>query len=178
MKRNILFLSGGLLVGVLIGLIIILSDRISLNFLQQNIPPKVGDQIFNVEIQNLSGETTEIVNYLGKPLVINFWATWCKPCENEMPLLSRISAEYSGLIDVIGINVEEEKPIVQQYIQDHKVTFQVFIDPTGKIADKFFINGYPTTFFIDANGHIQAIRIGELDEKMLINYLDLLGVTR
>jgi len=108
-------------------------------------------------------------------LVINFWATWCKPCENEMPLLREIAQKSPNGLQVIGINVEEDVYIVNNFQQKIGINFPILLDSNGNVADQYLINGYPTTFFVDASGVLRAINIGELDDSLLVKYLTMIG---
>lgn len=174
--RNVLLLVGGLLLGGLLGLLIIFGDSLAGAFKASPAPPKIGEPLHSFSLKSLDGKRVTLEDYAGTPLVINFWATWCKPCENEMPLLNSVAMNAENQFQVIGINVEEDGTAVTGYIEDNKVDFRILLDEKGEIADQYLINGYPTTFFVDGDGILRAVRIGELDEEMLKGFLEQIGV--
>jgi len=175
-KRNVFFLLGGLLLGGLLGVLIVLGES-PFNHQTGNVEaPKIGIPLKAFSLRDLDGNKISLEDYYGKPLIINFWATWCRPCEKEMPLLNETAINASNYLNVIGINVEEDRNTVLKFTENHLIDFPVLLDPDGKIADQFVVNGFPTTFFIDGNGVLRAIRVGELDQDLLIGYLSQIGV--
>jgi len=173
--RNILLLLGGLLLGALLGLLITFGDRLFNNLFSRAQSPTIGESLEGFSLQDISGNQVSLADFSGKPLVINFWATWCKPCENEMPLLREIAQKSPNGLQVIGINVEEDVYIVNNFQQKIGINFPILLDSNGNVADQYLINGYPTTFFVDASGVLRAINIGELDDSLLVKYLTMIG---
>jgi len=173
--RNILLLLGGLLLGALLGLLITFGDRLFNNLFSRAQSPTIGESLEGFSLQDISGNQVSLADFSGKPLVINFWATWCKPCENELPLLREIAQKSPNGLQVIGINVEEDVDIVNNFQQKIGINFPILLDSNGNVADQYLINGYPTTFFVDASGVLRAINIGELDDSLLVKYLTMIG---
>jgi len=173
--RNILLLLGGLLLGALLGLLITFGDRLFNNLFSIAQLPTIGESLEGFSLQDISGNQVSLADFSGKPLVINFWATWCKPCENELPLLREIAQKSPNGLQVIGINVEEDVYIVNNFQQKIGINFPILLDSNGNVADQYLINGYPTTFFVDASGVLRAINIGELDDSLLVKYLTMIG---
>ena len=174
--QNGFLLAGGLVLGVILGLVIVLMGSSRLAMPNQIPPPMIGNLLKSFSLQDLEGDTFTLEDHYGTPMVINFWATWCKPCENEMPLLNKIATEYSEEILVVGVDVEEDLATITNFVTSHQIEFTILTDTNGTIADQYLVNGFPTTFFVDKSGVLQAIRIGELDEAMLWDYLEKVEV--
>jgi thiol-disulfide isomerase/thioredoxin len=126
-------------------------------------------------LTDLTGEPHSPASLTGKPAVINFWATWCKPCEIEMPLLQALAEKYPQ-VAVIGINSGETEEVIRPFLVKYDITFPVWLDTGSTITDRLKIIGLPTTYFIDADGIIQAVHLGQLTPDLMNAYLSLLGI--
>ncbi len=117
---------------------------------------QVGNPAPDFQLQNLDGQTVSLGNLQGKPLLINFWATWCPPCRSEMPYIQEIYEEWSdkGLV-LLAINIGESSSKVEEFMQSHNLSFTVLLDTRQDITQKYNIQYIPTTFFIDKDGIIQ-----------------------
>ena len=98
----------------------------------------------------------------GRPMVLNFWASWCVPCRTEMPLLEKANREWRGRIEFIGIDTNDTKGEALAILARVQVTYPSAFDPTGTLAQTYGLYGLPVTVFISANGRIQGRHIGEL----------------
>jgi peroxiredoxin len=129
----------------------------------------VGDEATDFKLQNLEGQSVSLSELRGKPVMLNFWATWCGPCRNEMPYLQQIYDEWQdkGLV-LLEINMSESSSTVQQFLTNNGYTFPVYIDTDGSVADTYGISGIPTTFFIDSDGVIQQVIRGSFPSKAAI----------
>ncbi|MFQ5430878.1 MAG: TlpA disulfide reductase family protein [Nitrospinota bacterium] len=114
-------------------------------------------------VSDLEGKKASIAEYKGKPLIINFWATWCVPCIQEMPELEKLYKERKkdGL-ELLMINAKESKEVVSKYIKEKGYTFRVLIDEEGKVLRQYQVFGLPSTFFIDDKGVVQYFYMGQL----------------
>lgn len=102
---------------------------------------------------------------LGGPCLINFWATWCPPCRAEMAALNRVHRDFaaSGLA-VLGIAVDEDLNLVREYLRSQALEFPILLDPGARLAkSEFGVEGFPTTWLVDRNGHCREIWVGERD---------------
>lgn len=112
----------------------------------------------------------------GKPVLINFWAAWCDPCRNEMPLLESTYTQHSEDLILIGINQGDKKAEVKNFAEKETISFPLLLDEKMKVGDLYQISGYPTSIFIDQNGIIQAIYLGELNADQLKQNLQRIGI--
>jgi len=141
-------------------------------------PSKPGDSAQGVEVgnlapdfqlQNLDGQTVSLGNLRGKPVLINFWATWCPSCVSEMPYIQEIYEEWfdKGLV-VLAINLGESSSKVEEFMQSHNLSFTVLLDTKQNVTQKYNFQYIPTTFFIDKDGIIQEKVIGPFQNKTQI----------
>ena len=126
---------------------------------------------------NLDGESVALSDFLGNAVMVNFWATWCPPCRAEMPLIQEYAAANQGQLVVLAINAGEENHTVQDFVDSQNFEDVNFLlDLTNSVADLYRVPGLPTSLFIDAEGLLQGIHIGEMDEDLLTTYLAGIGV--
>ena len=103
--------------------------------------------------------------YFGKPLVIRFWADWCKYCEGEMKAIESVYQRHQGKgLQVLAINAGQDKATINAFIKKIGVTYPALLDEQSTIARSYGVVGLPTTFFIDGKGIVRAKIIGEADE--------------
>jgi len=101
----------------------------------------------------------------GKPLVIRFWADWCKYCEPEMKAIEVVYQRHKDKgLEVYAVNAGQDKPAVAAFIKRLGVTYPVLLDEQSAIAKRYGVMGLPTTYFVDANGVVRGKVIGEADE--------------
>ena len=136
--------------------------------------PRVGKPAPDFQFQTADGQSTSLSNLRGKPVLLNFWATECPPCVWEMPWLQEVYEEWSakGLV-LLAINIGESSSRVQEFMQSEGLSLPVVLDEEGDIAQKYNIIGIPSTFFVDKEGVIRAMRIGVFRNKKEI--VDSLG---
>ena len=114
--------------------------------------------------QGLGGNSIDLATEKGKVVVINFWATWCPPCREEMPSLESLwNKEKSKNFGMVAISYHEPVPTVSTFIKQNPYSFPIAVDPDGKIGDEFVGSGIPTSYIVDRNGDVVAGRIGGLD---------------
>jgi thiol-disulfide isomerase/thioredoxin len=112
---------------------------------------QVGKESPDFTLQNLEGEEVSLSDYRGKIVILNFWATWCKYCVEEMPDLQKFDDENEDLV-VLAVNVQEDYDIVKDYIDNSNYSFPVLLDKSGDISSNYLVSAFPTSFFIDENG--------------------------
>ena len=126
---------------------------------------------------NLEGEEVQLNDFKGQPVLINFWATWCAPCRLEMPAMqNRFDKFADDGLQILAINFDEPLADVQAFADDLNLSFNILLDPGGVIQRAYRIRGYPTSFFLDANGVIKVVHIGVMTEGQLDDYLAEIGI--
>ena len=129
----------------------------------------------NFTLKLMSGKNFNSSDYKGKPILVNFFASWCLPCREEMPVLEKIVKEYEpkGVV-FLGIAVDDTEVKMKDFIEKYGVTFPVGLDKTSAIQKSFGIYGIPTTYFIDKQGVINYSHSGSVTEELLHHELDKL----
>jgi thiol-disulfide isomerase/thioredoxin len=123
------------------------------------------------------GALTALSDLRGKTVILNFWATWCEPCREELPLLEKIAGTYGDSLTVIAIETGEPAHQVRAFSDSLGLEeIRVLTDPAGRIGGLYLVRGLPTTFFIDPAGVIRRIKIGTLDSDELESILSQMGV--
>jgi len=121
----------------------------------------------------LDGTVIDISQMKGKVLMIDFWSSWCKPCESEAPILSRTFSKYPHEdIAFVGIAIWDKTDDVEEFLDKFDSTYPTVIDKTGVIAIRYGVIGIPEKYFIDRNGSIVAKYIGPINEDTLKQVLD------
>ena len=108
----------------------------------------------------LNGGETYLSDFSGKPVMLNFWATWCPPCREEMPYLQQIHEQRSADVVVLTVNMAENPGDVEEFIREFGLSFPVLLDSNGDVAQQYGVRAIPTTFFIDKSGILQGVKIG------------------
>jgi thiol-disulfide isomerase/thioredoxin len=134
------------------------------------------EQAIDFTLTSLEGDEVSLSDYLGKSVMINFWATWCPPCKAEMPIIQRFLEEYQDEFIVLAVNVGEKEAVVREFVEENDFDFIFLPDPANSTAFTYGVSGYPTSVFIDDVGMLQAVHIGELNESLLSAYLQEIGV--
>jgi len=142
---------------------------------QPSGPPRVGSPATDFALEALDGETVSLASLRGRPVVLNFWASWCWPCQMEIPHMLRV---YEALrdegLEIVAINVSEDERRVAGFVDEMGIEFTVLLDPTGRVSRAYYVRGIPTSVFIDAEGIVQDVHIGTLTEDALQYYVDRL----
>ncbi len=116
-------------------------------------------------LERLDAGEIRLSELRGQPVILNFWATWCKPCRTEMPQFVEAYDRYrdQGLV-IVGVNLQEGKSIVRPFAEDFGIEFPIAIDRDGEVGDRYRLLGLPTTFFIDREGVIRGLFTGPFVE--------------
>lgn len=104
---------------------------------------------------------------LEKPIVLNFWATWCGPCQRELPALQAAVERYGDRVEIIGIDEGESATVVAPFVDQRGLTFTILLDSDTAVGTRYNVLGMPTTFFIDRQGVIRHIWTGEMNRITL-----------
>lgn len=116
-------------------------------------------------------EAQSLHDHLDKPLVINFFASWCRPCLAEMPRFEQVHRRVAGRVNFLGMNLQDNPSSAQRVITETGITYPVGVDPQGRIFQALGGFGMPTTVFVQADGTIAERFTGELSGQMLMERL-------
>jgi cytochrome c biogenesis protein CcmG/thiol:disulfide interchange protein DsbE len=114
-------------------------------------------------LTSLDSQDIGLANLKGKPVILNFWASWCPPCKAEMAAFQEAFQEYGGSdLQIIAINSTNQDSLsdVLRFIEEHGISFPIPLDQTGAVSRDYLIHSLPTTYFIDKNGVIKEVIIG------------------
>ncbi len=130
--------------------------------------PRVGAEMVDFSLNDLQGIEVRLSDYQGRPVLVNFWATWCPPCREEMPLFSKfyLAYEESGFM-ILAVDVGEEWDLVADFAYGHDLPFPVLLDPDQGFADALRINAYPTSVLVGRDGKIKSVHVGMYSENQL-----------
>lgn len=130
--------------------------------------PAVGRRAPDFALQTLAGDSFQLSDHLGQtPIVLNYWATWCGPCQRELPELQAAAEHWEGKVLFLGVDQGEPAATVQQYVDSLGLTFPIPMDVEQDAAERYNVRGLPTTFFIDREGVIRSIWAGEMNSITL-----------
>lgn len=126
----------------------------------------------NFVVKIIDGRKVSLKDFKGKPLIINFWASWCPPCREETPLLVETAKRYKGRVDFLGIVFQDTVANVRQFYSEFDIPYPSAVDPTEAASQAYKITGVPETFFIDAKGHLRGQVIGAINKETLTKMID------
>lgn len=132
--------------------------------------PFEGNRAPRFELMDRQGQMVHSAEFAGKPLFINFWATWCEPCRYEMPEIQAVYDEWGGAFEVIAVS-DEPLPTIERYIDSYGYTFPVYVDADRSMHQDYLIRAMPTSVFVDARGIIRAVHLGQLTREQIEAYL-------
>jgi peroxiredoxin len=109
----------------------------------------------------LTGQQAALSQYKGQVVMVNFWATWCGPCQQEMPLLDQMYKKYKPAgFTLIGVNVDKDAPPVKELMARKPVSFPVLLDPANQVSKAYHVDEMPSSVIIDRKGEIRYIHRG------------------
>jgi cytochrome c biogenesis protein CcmG/thiol:disulfide interchange protein DsbE len=120
-----------------------------------------------VEMEGFDGGTVTLAQFEGKPLVMNFWASWCPPCVAEMPDLEKVFQDVKDDVQFLGVNQSDQKGAAERLAAETGVTYPLASDPNGEVFRAFGGAGMPTTVFIDPDGNVVDVVTGQFTENSL-----------
>lgn len=120
-----------------------------------------------VPFQTFDGRTTTIAAEKGRPVVVNFWASWCTPCKVEMPDFEKVHQSLGDKVAFVGVNSQDKPADAQKAADAAKVTYTLATDPDDKILTAFEAIGLPMTVFVDKDGKVASVHQGQLSEGAL-----------
>lgn len=132
------------------------------------------------ELKDEFGMDGSLSDHFGKPIVVNFWATWCPYCVQELPLFEKYYQQYSEDIDFIIVDLadghRETISMAKEYAAGNGYSFPLYFDTTGGSMYAYGITGIPVTLFIDSDGNLMTQHVGAIDEDTLVRNIQALGI--
>ncbi len=125
-------------------------------------PPLAGHPAPSFTLSALDGTKLTLASFRGRPVLLNFWATWCVPCRTELPALQRFAQEQQGRWAVLGVDELEDRGAVTNFAQSLDITYPLATDTDGSVGQRYNIGGLPSTFAVDAQGIIRKVHLGPL----------------
>lgn len=126
-----------------------------------SVGPQAGKLAPDFSLPLIDGGKVTLSELRGKPVMINFWTTWCPACREEMPDLVSVYKEYAGKgLMMLAVDVGEKTSVVMDYVKEIGLSLPVLLDSNSDVARRYRVVGYPTTILIDRQGVIQEVRIG------------------
>ncbi|MBK3496783.1 TlpA family protein disulfide reductase [Viridibacillus sp. YIM B01967] len=123
------------------------------------------------KLKTLEGETVRLSDYVGKKVILNFWATWCPPCKEEVPHMQKIYEEYKNQgVEILAVNVtnkDKGEEAAAQFVKEHGLTFEVLLDEEGFAGSTYQVLSLPTTYMIDTKGNMIDIIEGPMNEALM-----------
>ena len=140
------------------------------------LTPPAQSSLPDLALTRLNGQAVSLKEFTGKPVVLNIWATWCPPCQREMPVLAQAQQTWPG-VQVVFVNQRESAATVSRYLTAKNLALShVLIDTQGQVATHFGQRALPTTLFFNAKGELMDTRIGELSHASLADRINALGL--
>lgn len=137
---------------------------------------EVGNVAPDFELQTLEGKSITLSSLKGKKVILNFWASWCPPCRQEMPDMEKFSKENNnGEIEILAVNLtdaEKSRADVPTFMKSNGITFPVVLDEKGKVGQLYNISSIPASFIIDSKGVIQKKLVGPMTYESMKSMLD------
>ena len=136
------------------------------------VPVQVDFASPKLTLEDLSGNTVSLDDYLGSVVLVNLWATWCPPCREEMPALQTFYEDHKadGFV-LVAINQEEPREVVEPFVKEFGLTFPVWLDLNYQAEQEFDTMSLPSSFVIDRTGRVRLMWIGSISKKNLEKYV-------
>lgn len=139
---------------------------------------EIGQKAPDFTLETLDGTMVSLQDVKGKKVLLNFWASWCIPCKEEMPHMQKVYEQYNDQnVEILAINLtfgKETPEDAKAFAEELGLTFPILLDRGGKIGDLYKIIPIPTSYFIDEDGYIRWKYMGPMDEEYIIDQLNRL----
>jgi len=137
---------------------------------ESEIGIKKGNKAPDFELLNLNGEAVKLSDFVGKKVILNYWATWCPPCRAEMPHMEKFYKDNEKDVVVLAVNLtntEKNRDNVSDFVKDFGLTFPIVMDEEGDVSSTYQVIAYPTSYIIDSQGIIQEVFQGAINYDIM-----------
>jgi cytochrome c biogenesis protein CcmG/thiol:disulfide interchange protein DsbE len=125
------------------------------------------------DFESITGpQLEEVLAVIGRPVVVNVWASWCHPCRSEAPLLAAAHSQFDGEIEFIGVDVQDNQSDAKSFVSQFGLEFTHYFDRDRSVPNHFGVIGTPVTMFFDAEGNLVSTHLGVIDERSLALGID------
>ena len=121
---------------------------------------QVGYEAPTFKLRDLKGKEVSLEQFRGKIVMLDFWATWCRPCRMTMPLLEKLQREYPNDMILLAINLQESNSEVRDYVRQQNVNSEVLLDEEGSVGEAYGTESIPMEYLIDQRGVVRHIQVG------------------
>ncbi|MDQ0271129.1 thiol-disulfide oxidoreductase ResA [Cytobacillus purgationiresistens] len=134
---------------------------------------EMGKEAPDFVLVDMEGESHRLSDYKGQGVFLNFWGTWCKPCEKEMPYINNQYKQFEDQgVQTLAINISESNLAVSKFLDRHNLDFPVVIDKDGQVRNAYGIGPLPATFLVDPEGKVVKYHTGTLTESMVREFME------
>lgn len=135
---------------------------------------EVGQAAPDFSLEDLEGNQRQLSEFQGKYVMLNFWASWCPPCQAEIPHMVKLYSEgdLTDEFEIVAVNLSENPDNVATFAQEADMGFPILLDSQGQVASQYQIRNIPTSYFLNKDGTIDSIHVGTLTEDILQQYVN------
>lgn len=135
---------------------------------------ETNQQAPDFKLTTLDGKEVKLSDYRGKKVILNFWATWCPPCKEEIPQMEKYykNQAKNENVEILAVNLtksDKDENYIADFVKTYDMTYPVLLDKEGKQQEKYEIVTIPTSYFIDTKGIIQKVAIGPVDHDLMVS---------
>ncbi|MDH8001284.1 thiol-disulfide oxidoreductase ResA [Bacillus cereus] len=172
MKKKNRFILRSLILLILLGAMVF---TVYSNFFVNKEKVKIGSTAPDFVLVDLEGNTHQLSDYRGKGVFLNFWATWCKPCEKEMPYMNKLYPEYKKKgVEILAVDADETEIAIKSFRDQYNLSFPMMVDKGNQVLNTYGVGPIPATYLIDKNGKVVKIFIGGMTLKDIKESMDLI----
>jgi len=143
----------------------------------ENTGLDIGDLAPDFILQSLDGNNIQLSSFRGKKaVVVNFWATWCPPCREEMPAFEDMFIRNKDKLEVLGVNLQESERAISNFLLEIPVTYPLLLDPDLQVKESYNVFTQPVTYFVDEDGIIVDKKFGPLTPQEIEDKFGKLGI--
>jgi len=160
-------LSKGVMALLALAVVVIGLSAIAFSSGSKEARPEVGYTAPDFTLSDLDGNPVKLSDFRGQVVYLNFWATWCPPCREEMPAIEAIHKEMGDKVKVLAVNIEGTRDEVSAFAREFGLSFPIVLDSDLSVARKYLVRGIPVSLFIDKDGVIRAKYVGGLTKDKM-----------